>query len=771
MPRTPVIPFSEGQLRLYLSREEDGVRLSDIERHFACSRRQRTQLKDMLGRLMEAGTVEMVKGGRYRWAARSRPAASPAGIPELEGELRLTQSGNGFVMLEKALKDVFISREYVGAAMDGDRVQIVSWNAPRGPEGRIEGIISRGRAAITGVVKTRGSRIQFVADDPRLVRPIVLSEMPPEESFNQAVIAKITRHPERADDPVEVAVSRILGPPGFLKTELEKTLVFSGIQEAFPEAVLEQVLEIPQSVGTGEILDRHDLRKLPFVTIDPKDARDFDDAIHIEQTAFGTRLWVAIADVSHYVTPGSPVDLEAVSRSLSIYLPDRAIPMLPTELSGGICSLRPNEDRLALVAEMEFNANGVRTGVELYPAIIRSHARLTYEQVAAVLSGDPVDVPYQEKLHIAARWAAVMHRRRIERGALELELPEAKVILDEDDPLRVRNIAKSIPNPQTKQAYNLVEEAMLAANEAVGEFLADAGQPVPWRVHEEPDMEKIEAFFRFASFLGIPVPKDLGPRWFSEVFESILAHPAKSAISYMLLRSLKQAQYRVENVGHFALASPTYLHFTSPIRRYPDLMVHRAVKEVWKKRGRPTGETSLSACPQKERTGELCLRASQNERRAIEVERKITDIYRAWFMRARIGDVFDGVIQSITRFGLFVGIDDPFVEGLIRLDWLSEEFFEYDESLGIVRGSQSRRILLPGDPVQVMLAKADVVQGQLSFEVEGSIFSRIPRRDPGPKQELSKPPQGRRNQPKSNKTPPSGGRNKPDSTPSRKKRR
>ena len=728
MSKNNVIPITENQLRLYLSRETEGVRLSEIEAHFACSRRQRTQLKETLAALMESGTVEMLKGGRYRWASRVLPKASPAGIPALEGELRLTHSGNGFVMIEKALQDVFISRDYVGNALDGDRVRIVSWNAPRGPEGKIEAIVSRGRTAITGVIRGRGARFQFVADDPRLVRPVELAESPPEESLNQSVIAKITGYPERPGDPLVVVVSRIMGPPGFLTTEIEKTLVFNGVVDFFPAEVEEQVLGVPQSVRDTEILDRRDLREHTFITIDPKDARDFDDAICIEETDFGHVLWVAIADVSHYVTPGTPLEEEAQHRGLSLYLPDRAIPMLPKALSAGICSLRPDEDRLAMVAEMEFNRAGVRTSVELYPAVIRSHARLTYEQVAAVLVDDPVDVPYRERILMTAAWAAIQHKRRLERGSLELELPEAKVLLDEDDPLRVRNIVKSIPNPQTKQAYNVVEEAMLAANEAVGEYLAAAGQPVPWRVHEAPDPEKIEAFFRFAAFLGIPVPKEMGPRWFSEVFESISAHPAKGAISYMLLRSLKQAQYRVDNVGHFALASPTYLHFTSPIRRYPDLMVHRALKEVWKKRGLPTGEESLRACPQKEKTGELSTKCSQNERRCIDVERKVTDIYRAWYMRPRIGDVFEGHIHSITRFGLFVGIDDPFVEGLIRLDWLSEEFFEYDEGLGIVRGTQSKRMLLPGDPVRVILAKADVIQGQLSFEVEGSVFSMIPPR-------------------------------------------
>ena len=736
MSKNNVIPITENQLRLYLSRETEGVRLSEIEAHFSCSRRQRTQLKETLAALVGSGTVEMIKGGRYTWASRVLPKASPAGIPALEGELRLTHSGNGFVMIEKALQDVFISRDYVSNAIDGDRVRIVSWNAPRGPEGKVEAIVSRGRTALTGVIRARGARFQFVADDPRLVRPVELAEAPPEESINQSVIAKITRYPERSGDPLEVTVSRIMGPPGFLTTEIEKTLVFNGIVDVFPAAVDEQVLGVPQSVREGEILDRQDLRELPFITIDPKDARDFDDAICIEETDFGHLLRVAIADVSHYVTPGTPLDEEAVRRGLSLYLPDRAIPMLPKALSAGICSLRPDEDRLAMVAEMEYNRAGVRTSVELYPAVIRSHARLTYEQVAAVLVNDPVDVPYRENILLAASWAATQHKRRIERGSLELELPEAKVLLDEDDPLRVRNIVKSIPNPQTKTAYNLVEEAMLAANEAVGEALAAAQQPVPWRVHEAPDPEKIEAFFRFASFLGIPVPKEMGPRWFSEVFESISSHPARGAISYMLLRSLKQAQYRVENVGHFALASPTYLHFTSPIRRYPDLMVHRALKEVWKKKGMPTGEASLTPCPQKEKTGELSTKASQNERRCVDVERKITDIYRAWFMRPRIGDVFEGNIHSITRFGLFVGIDDPFVEGLIRLDWLSEEFFEYDEGLGIVRGSQSKRMLLPGDPVRVILAKADVIQGQLSFEVEGSVFSMIPpRAQPRPPQD------------------------------------
>ncbi len=728
MSKKDFIPITENQLRLFLSRETEGVRLSEIETHFSASRRQRAQLKETLAQLLEAGTVEMLKGGRYKWASKVIPKASPAGIPALEGELRLTQSGIGFVMLEKSLQDVFISRDFVGNALDGDRVRIVSWNAPRGPEGRVEAVVARGRTAITGVIRARGSKVVFVADDPRLVREVVLAAAPPEESLNQSVIAKITRYPERPGDPLEVTVSRIMGPPGFLKTEIEKTLVFNGVVDAFPAEVEEQVLAVPASVRETEILDRQDLRELPFITIDPKDARDFDDAICIEDTDFGSRLWVAIADVSHYVTPGTSIDEEAQRRGLSMYLPDRAIPMLPGALSGGICSLRPDEDRLAMVAELEYNRAGVRTGVDLYPAVIRSHARLTYEQVAAVLAGDPADVPYREQIGRAAAWAALLHSRRLDRGSLELDLPEAKVILDEDDPLRVRNIVKSIPNPQVKKAYNLVEEAMLAANEAVGEHLAAAQQPVPWRVHEAPDPEKIENFLRFAEFLGIPVPEETGPRWFAEVFEEISRHPARGAISYLLLRSLKQAQYRVENVGHFALASPTYLHFTSPIRRYPDLMVHRALKEVWKKRHLPTGELQLAACPQKERTGELATRASQNERRAIDVERKVNDIYRAWFMRPRIGDVFEGKIQSITRFGLFIGIEEPFVEGLIRLDWLSEEFFEYDEALGIVRGTQSRRMLLPGDPVRVILAKADVIQGQLSFEVEGSVFDLIPRR-------------------------------------------
>ncbi len=726
------IPITENQLRLFMASQPEGVRLSDIERHFSASRRQRTQLKETLSRLMDAGTVEMVKGGRYRWAGAS-PKASPAGIPGLEGELRLTQSGNGFVLLERTLQDVFIARENVGAAMDGDRVRIVSWNAPRGPEGRVEAVVSRGRTAITGVLRPRGARFQFVPDDPRLVRMVQLEGEIPPESVGQSVIARIVRYPEAVAEPVVVEIARIMGPPGFLTTEIEKTLAMAGVQDAFPAAVEEQVLAIPASVRESEMRNRRDLRGLNFVTIDPRDARDFDDAICIERTDGGFHLWVAIADVSHYVVPGTPLDDEAARRGLSLYLPDRAIPMLPKALSAGICSLRPDEDRLAMVVELEYTRAGVRTGVEAYPAVIRSKARLTYEQVAGVLAGDPVDVPFSDMLRLAADWAGILHRRRIERGALELELPEAKVVLDEDDPLRVRGIVKSIPNPQTKTAYNLVEEAMLAANEAVGEILADAGQPVPWRVHDEPDPEKIEAFLRFAAYLGVDVPREMGPRWFSDVFDSIARHPARSAISYVLLRSLKQAQYRLENVGHFALASPTYLHFTSPIRRYPDLMVHRALKEVWRKRRQPTGEESLPPAPGPERTGEMAVRASAAERRAIEVERKVTDIYRAWFMRPRIGETFVGTIQSITRFGLFVGIEEPFVEGLVRLDWLSEEFFEYDEELGIVRGATTRRELMPGDPVRVVLVKADVVLGQLSFEVDGSVFDLVGPRERAPK--------------------------------------
>jgi ribonuclease R len=647
----------------------------------------------------------------------------------LTGRIKIHPVGYGFVVPDDKSEDVHVSARNRGAAMDGDTIEIEAWPGIRGFEGRVIRVISRGRAKITGQLERAGKQIVLQPDDPRITGPVSLRGHVALNLVGQAVVAEITRYPEVAGGPIEAEVLKVLGDPDDPRTEVEKVLACADVTEEFPDEVARIADGLPQEVRAAERADRADLRDIPFLTIDPETARDFDDAVAVQPLPHGgTRLWVAVADVSHYVREGSPIDVEAQRRGCSIYLPSRAIPMLPEPLSARLCSLVPEEDRLAMVTQIDLDKHSHVVARDFCAAVIHSRARLDYPGVAAALAGDTRGKrkkyePFLPALRAMDSVARQLRALRVARGSLDFDLPEAFVELDQDDPRLVRDIRKSRRDPGERQAYSMIEEFMLAANEAVATSFRERGEDTLWRIHDAPDRARMEQFAVLAENYGLRIDVDDArtPKGLKRVLDQLKGHAAEKPLSFQMLRSLKQATYDVVNVGHFGLASPDYLHFTSPIRRYPDLIVHRLIKSRLAGQGKPAGGfRPPTAAPPPDRAAlqKMAADASFAERQAMEVEREVVDLYRAFFLRDRIGDVFEGTISGVMGFGVFVVIDDPFVEGLVRLEALSDDYYIFDEVANKLVGRRSGRAFALGDTVKVVVQSVSVVRRKIDFGLD-----------------------------------------------------
>jgi ribonuclease R len=592
-------------------------------------------------------------------------------------------------------------------------------------------VLERGRGKLTGRLARTGPILRFEPDDPRVTSPVVVRggiEAHP----GQAVLAEITGYPESSEAPIEVRLCKVLGDPDDPRTEVEKTLACADIADEFPAVVAPELAAAPAAVLPDDRRDRADLRHVPFTTIDPETARDFDDAVALEPLpAAGHRLWVAVADVSHYVREGTALDREAQSRGVSVYLPNRAIPMLPEMLSGHLCSLVPSQDRLAMVVRIDFDKSLAITETDFCAAVIHSRARLDYPGVAAAVAGDlrgkrKAYEPFLASLRAMDALARKLRQKRQERGALDLDLPQAVVELDRDDPRLVRDVRRARRDAGERSAYAMIEEFMLAANEAVGRSFQAQDEDTAWRVHEVPDEEKLRAFAQLALRYGIAFDpaEATTPLGLAAVLRRLSGHPAEKPLSMLLLRALKQATYDVVNVGHFGLASPAYLHFTSPIRRYPDVIVHRLLKHRLAGLGKPAGgfpplpKLGQPATDILQRAAEA---ASFAERKAMEVEREVVDLYRAYFMRDRVGDVLEGSISGVTSFGIFVVIDQPFVEGLVRNDYLDpDDFYDYDEIGCCLVGRRHGRAFALGDRVKVEILQVSVARRRIELRLAGA---------------------------------------------------
>ncbi len=687
--------------------------VGQIASELGVKKRHREAVKKTLDELVFSGRVKSVGKGKYAFASQTTE----------EGKLIVHHRGYAFVHVSEG-RSVYVHQEKQLDALDGDTVEISIWPSAKGWDGEVIRTVERGRKQLTGVVaRFRGDQAVIYPDDPRISVDRILARGKKAE-VGTCVVVNVERYPTAYDREIEGKVVSILGAPNDPDVETKKILVGGGIPLEFPSDVVAEAEAVPLTVGKSEMVDREDLRQLPFVTIDPITARDFDDALYCEPTKSGYRVFVAVADVSYYVNPGTHLDREAQNRGVSVYLPDRVIPMLPEALSAGICSLNPEVDRMAMVVKMDYTQDGERTSTDFCAAVIRSHARFAYEDVAEALYEDGGNNlgEYHEMVASLAKIGRQARKKRQANGSLNLELAEPKVVLDEDDGRTVREIVKSKKTQSVTNAYQLVEEFMIAANIAVGEFLSKRAPKVVWRVHEPPDQDRLEEVRPLLESFGIPLDTELAttPIGLQKVLNQVQTTDAKQALGFALLRSLKQACYTTTPLGHFGLAARDYLHFTSPIRRYPDVTVHRLLKRVLKSERKPAGNPKFNQ-PTVEELDSAASFSSQLERRAVDAERSALAFYRALYMRQFVGETYTGQVVGVTDFGIFIQVNEPFVEGLLKYDQLGDERFTYDPVVRQAVGNETTIKL--GDTIEVELVEVNMPLRRLDFRRAGYIPS------------------------------------------------
>jgi ribonuclease R len=643
--------------------------------------------------------------------SRNRPSQGRQNGSQWEGALSVSPRGFGFVTAP-GREDVYVAANGVGGALHGDRVKVlVRSRTPRGLEGVIEGVLERRNPRVSGVLRRRARSAWLEPDDTRVRGPIVLSASERNGNDGDAAVVEITRFPAFASENPQGKLLAVLGAPGDPRAEVAKILVREGIAEQHPEGALREAEALAARTHLPGLDRRVDLRQIALPTIDPEDARDHDDAVWVERAGHGYRVWVAIADVSEYVQPESELDQESMSRGCSIYFPDRAIPMLPAALSADLCSLLPDRDRLCLCVIAELDRDAQVKRFEIVEGVMRSAAMLTYGGVAKTLGFTDASPqsPQAEALKGGLRaldeLATKLHRARLKRGALDLDLPEARVQVDPET-LSPLDIQRRTQDPGIKRAYKMVEEMMLLANQLVARWLGERRCPTIYRVHDKPDQEKLERLGEAARVLRAPFDREqmLTPSGVARWLAQVASHPRRGVLEMLLLRSLKQATYDVVNVGHFGLASDGYLHFTSPIRRFPDIEVHRSVKRILAGKKPDTGQRAI------ERLRALAAASSLRERAAMEVEREVVDLYRALFMRQHVGDMFDGTVTALVETGAYVTIASPFVDVLVRYDAMGpDRYVRSDDDLSVSGLSSGDRIAL-GDPITLSIEDVAVLR-------------------------------------------------------------
>jgi ribonuclease R len=687
----------------------------DIGRKLDLTGSERVTLRKILRELERAGEIARIRKNRY---------VLPAEADLIAGKLSIHPAGYGFLVPEKSGEpDVFIAAENIGTAMHGDRVVArVLRDTPSDRikgrrEGRVIRILERAHDTIVGTVQRSRNFYYVVPDDPRFVHDVYVhpdrDQRPgPSANVGDKVVVRLDAWESRHINP-EGEIIEVLGPASMPGIDMLSIIRKYHLPAEFPKDVLDQATRISEEVDTRQLEGREDLREEFIVTIDPDDARDFDDAIQVEKTTSGWRLGVHIADVAAYVEPGTALDREARRRGNSIYLPDRVIPMLPERLSNGVCSLNPGVDRLTHSVFVQFDKHGEAKSARFARSVIRSAHRLTYKQAYGILTAPPGD-RLGERLHVAWELAALLRRKRFQHGSLDLDFPEVKVWLDkEGHPVKLERV-------ENDESHQLIEEFMLAANEAVARELKKRVIPTIYRVHENPDPEKLAEYREFVLSFNYRVGDLTHRAELQRLLASIRGKPEEQALKVALLKSLKRARYSAQPLGHYGLAKANYLHFTSPIRRYADLVVHRALGSDAALR-RSVGAARRASHPNMAEIASIAEHISATERNAADAEIDAAQMKKLEFFQRQLDQrnpqIFRAAIIDVRNYGLMVELPDALITGLIHVSSLTNDFYLFEPARRQLIGRRSRKRFSVGDQLSVFVARVDTFKRQVDFAI------------------------------------------------------
>ena len=733
----------EQLLKLIREKVEHPATPREMLQKLKIPREERPTLKGLLKDLVASGDLIETRGNRY-------------GLPDrmnlVVGRVTTHPRGFGFVVpdrpMEDAKGDLYIAGSNLNQAMHGDRVMArVERITDRGVEGRIVRILERGASTIVGRFEAEGAGWGFVVPfDRRLIMDV---QIPPDEQHDaksgDMVTVEITRWPTAARGPTGRIVE-VLGDINEPGVDIEIIIRNYGLPDEHSQEAIDEARRLGAEVRERDLANRTDFRQQVTVTIDGEHARDFDDAITLERLENGNYwLGVHIADVAHYVPEGGALDEEAYDRATSVYFPERAVHMFPSDLSTGLCSLNPNVDRLAQSCLMEVDRRGNVVRYELHDGVIHSNARMTYTAVNAILTErDPETIEKYRDLvplfELMREVFEVLNRRRHRRGSIDFDLKEPEIVLDD------QGMVEAIIAAERNVAHRIIEEFMLLANETVASHLDEHDVPSLYRVHEEPDPLKVEEFEEFISTLGYSLgtkaSSAVTPRDFQKLVERMSGTPEEKPIAFLMLRTMQKARYDAQNLGHFGLAAESYTHFTSPIRRYPDLVVHRVLRES--RQGRMTEERKAELTDD---LPEVARHTSERERRADDAERELVQWKKVRFMADKVGDEFEGYVTGVTAFGLYIELIQHFVEGLVHVSTMADDYYRFVERAHILRGENKGKVYRLGDRVRVQVVKVDMERRQVDLGLVDILNAvRESEQNRGPRRSKAMPKQERQRQ-------------------------
>jgi len=693
-------------LALFARKPRERLTPAEILRRAGLARDELQLVIEALRELCRDGQLVRLKKNHYALADREHL---------VKGRVHAHPNGYGFLIPEnRDLQDLYLNRREMRRVMHGDQVMVrIDRKARGGTESHIVRVLERGQKRLLGTYDELNGNPIVIPMDAR-ISPIALAKAAAKTEKGKVIAVEVSRYGTALSSP-EAQIVNIMGDPNDPEVQAQSIIFRFGLSASFPAEVEREAKESSFSLTPQDLAARTDLREFPIVTIDGENARDFDDAVYVRKQGETYELYVSIADVAHYVAPDTALDQEAYARSTSVYFPDRAIPMLPEALSNGICSLKPHEDRLTKTVCIEINAKGDVIRSRFFNSVIRSNERMTYTDVRRILVDHDPECLARYGMLVGEfkrmeELALLLYERRRARGNLDFDLPEAEIILD------LQGLPENIVRAERNIAHRMIEEFMIAANEAVARHLTEKEFPTLYRVHEGPDQDALETLAPFLLSLGYRLPEKketIAPLEIQRLLESARGKPEERVVNRVLLRSMKQAIYQPENIGHFGLASKCYTHFTSPIRRYPDLIVHRVLDRVMNDdKLKPNAREDLLRYLQQ--AGE---HTSGRERHAMDAEREMVDLKKAQFMQNRIGEEFTGFINSLANFGFFVELDDYFIEGLVKLSSLTDDDYDYYEKEYVIKGRRYGKKFRLGDNVRVRVARINAFRSEIDFDL------------------------------------------------------